>query len=230
MKTSLYSKYEKPHVPLHSTGKGWKKRSLSLLWFPAESSTSGILRNKNGLLKVVGLQPPQTIHFLPKWYLDWWKKSGYKLDPVEISLPLGWDVSCNPEKTNWDMFQNLSKIKTSTYSTTSTGSSHDFQGFIAWFPGVSYIFSIVSSGTVRKKPLGSPKRSHKFSGPRRLWVATHRLGTKICHFAAENSKIWMAFVYISIRCMALVNLPIYIYIYTSTCTNLPETPTKYYIL
>lgn len=78
------------------------------------------------------------------------KKSGYKLDPVEISLPLGWDVSCNPEKTNWDMFQNLSKIKTSTYSTTSTGSSHDFQGFIAWFPGVSYIFSIVSSGTVRK--------------------------------------------------------------------------------
>lgn len=160
------------------------------------------------------------------------KNSGYKLDPVEISLPLGWDVCCNPEKTNWDMFQNLSKIKTSTYSTTSTGSSHDFQGFIAWFPGVSYIFSIVSSGTVRKKPLGSPKRSHKFSGPRRLWVATHRLGTKICHFAAENSKIWMAFVYISIRCMALVNLPIYIYIYiyTSTCTNLPETPTKYYIL
>ena len=156
MKTSLYSKYEKPHVPLHSTGKGWKKRSLSLLWFPAESSTGGILRNKNGLLKVVGVQAPQTIHFLPKWYLDWWKNSRYKLDPVEISLPLGWDVSCNPEKTNWDMFQNLSKIKTSTYSTTSTGSSHDFQGFIAWFPGVSYIFSIVSSGTVRKNHWGLP--------------------------------------------------------------------------
>ena len=34
MKTSLYSKYEKPHVPLHSTGKGLEKKILKFVVVP----------------------------------------------------------------------------------------------------------------------------------------------------------------------------------------------------